>query len=61
MFGKDEDGWILTRKQMLTDAEFDAYEKQFKSLMPTWGGNLSRHEQGTERAPDCTYNPEVYA
>ena len=44
VFGKDESGWILTRAIEITDDQNAAYEKEFKRLMPTWGGSLSRHE-----------------
>ncbi len=61
VFGKNENGWVLTRDWDISEAKVDEYEAKFKELMPTWGGSLSKHDQGTNRAPDCTYLPEVYA
>ena len=61
IFGKEESGWILTRDWNITEDQIKAYETQFMTLMPTFKGSLSRHVQGTNRAPDCTYLPEIYA
>ena len=61
IFGKNENGWVLTRDWNISEAKVNEYEAKFKELMPTWGGSLSKHDQGTNRAPDCTYLPEVYA
>ena len=56
--GKDEVGWVLTRNWDLSEETIDGYEAKFKELVPTWSGSLSKHEQGTNRWPDCKYNPE---
>jgi lipocalin len=61
IFGKDESAWILTRDISITEAQIEVYRKQFMTLMPEFKGTLSDHDQGTERAPDCTYLPELYA
>ena len=56
--GKTENGWILTRDWNISEATVDAYEAKFKELMPTWDGSLSKHDQGTNRWPDCSYPEE---
>lgn len=42
--GKDEDAWILTRDWNISEAQVSAYEAEFKRLMPTFGGKITKHE-----------------
>ena len=44
VFGKEEDGWIMTRDWNITKAQLDAYEAHFKQLVPDFGGRLQRHK-----------------
>ena len=58
IFGKDEVAWVLTRDWNLSEATIDGYEARFKDLVPGFGGSFRKHDQGTNRWPDCTYIPE---
>ena len=49
VLGKQETAWIVTREKTPSTATVDAYEAQFKTLMPTYGGaTLPKTLQGTD-------------